>query len=80
MSKESLVIILGIVVFLTPYLGIPSSWKDYTVIGAGFLLIITGYLLRRKAYLNSIDNGNGEKVTDTFVENTKPINFSEVQD
>jgi hypothetical protein len=80
MSKESLVLFFGAVVFLIPHMGIPSLWKDYGLFVSGFLLIIIGYLLRRKAYLRSIDNGNGERSTDTFVENTKPIDFTEAQD
>lgn len=80
MSKESLVLILGAVVFFTPSLGVPNAWKEYLIWGAGFLLIIVGYLLRRAAYLRSIDTGNGERATDTFVENTKPIEFDKIEE
>ena len=80
MSKESLVFIFGVMVFLIPHLGIPGAWKDYSLAAIGIFLIIVGYLLRRKAYLRSIDNGNGERATDTFVENTKPIDFPETED
>lgn len=80
MSKESLTLLLGLVVFITPALGVPSAWKEYIIIGAGLLIIILGYLLRRAAYLRSIDRGNGERATDTFVENTKPIEFDQIQD
>ena len=71
MSKESLVILLGILVFFAPTLGIPDNWKYYIFLGSGFLLMLIGYLLRRAAYLRSIDRGNGESGTDAFVESSK---------
>lgn len=72
MSKESLTVLLGIIVFFTPSLGIPDEWKVYTVTTAGFLLIVIGYLLRRGAYLRRIDKGNGERGTDSFHESDGP--------
>lgn len=71
MSKESLVLLLGIIVFFVPSLGIPSAWKEYVLAGCGVLLVLLGYLLRRAAYLRSIDRGNGERATDAFVESVK---------
>ena len=71
MSRESLVLLLGIVIFFIPSLGIPEEWKVYMLSGSGILLIIIGYLLRRAAYFRSTDDGNGERSTDSFVENSK---------
>lgn len=68
MSKESLVILLGLIVFFTPSLGIPEEYKSYILSVSGIVLMIIGYLLRRAAYLRSIDRGNGEIGTDSFVE------------
>lgn len=68
MSRESIVFILGFIVFLTTFLGIPSGWKEYIFIGCGVLLMILGYSLRRTAFLRSIDMGNGERRSDSFVE------------
>ncbi len=79
MSKESVVLVLGAFVFFTPSLGVPNAWKDYMILGAGLLLMLIGYLLRRAAYLRRIDQGNGERATDTFVENTKPIEFDTLE-
>lgn len=72
MSRESIVLVLGIVVFFTPWLGIPDDWKLYILAAAGVVLIIDGYLLRRAAYLRRIDIGNGERGTDSFVESGTP--------
>lgn len=75
MSRESFVMIIGVVVILLPSFGIPSDWKQYGFIGAGVLLMVLGYSLRRSAYLRTIDHGNGERGTDSFTESsgTKPV-------
>lgn len=72
MSRESLILILGIVVFFTPWLGVPDTWKLYTLSACGAILFVTGYLLRRAAYLRRIDIGNGERGTDSFIESSIP--------
>ncbi len=68
MSRESFVLLLGTVVFFTPWLGVPEAWKLYMISGSGVLLFVVGYLLRRAAYLRRIDMGGGERGTDSFVE------------
>lgn len=70
MTKESLVLLLGIVVFFIPRSGIPEEWQKYILYGAGFLLVVVGYLLRHKAYLRRIERANGERATDSFVESS----------
>lgn len=69
MTKESIVFFLGIVVFIVPHIGVPEVWKTYALATAGIVLIIVGYALRRKAYIRSIENVNGERDTDSFTEN-----------
>ena len=59
MSRESFVLFLGILVFFTPWLGVPELWKAYLISGSGAVLFVVGYLLRRGAYLRKIDIGNG---------------------
>ena len=68
MSRESLILAIGIVVFLAPSLGIPAEWKSYLLLGSGILLMIIGYTLRRREYLRKTDKGNGQRGTDAFVE------------
>lgn len=68
MSRESSVFLLGMLVFLTPFLGVPNDWKEKVFIVSGAFLMVLGYSLRRTAFLHSIDGGNGERKTDTFVE------------
>lgn len=70
MSRESLVLLLGVVIFFAPTLGIPEEWKLYIISGSGLLLIVIGYTLRRSAYLRSIERENGTRETDSFVESS----------
>ncbi len=70
MSKEALIMVIGILVFFTSIAGIPSDWKEYIFKFSGVVLVIVGYILRRAAYLRSIDRGNGERGGDSFVENS----------
>ena len=77
MSREVIVFILGILLLLVPQLGIPDSWKLYFYIVAGVILIVVGYSLRRSAYLRSIDQGNGERSTESYVESTRNIDWPE---
>jgi len=69
MTKESIVFFLGMVVFVVPHIGIPDNWKLYLYALSGIVLMIVGYSLRQKAYIRSIEKENGERDTDSFVEN-----------
>ncbi len=69
MSRESIVFTIGILLLVIPHLGIPENWKTYFFAIAGLLLILIGYSLRRAAYVRSIQQENGERSTDSFVEN-----------
>lgn len=73
MSKESLVFTLGIVVFFTSFLGIPREYKEWIFIASGFLLTVTGYRLRRRAFLASLERETGERRGDAFVESVRSI-------
>ncbi|OGG57823.1 hypothetical protein A2765_03420 [Candidatus Kaiserbacteria bacterium RIFCSPHIGHO2_01_FULL_56_24] len=46
MSKEMTVIALGILVMLSPYLGIPGHWRTLLVVILGAALALIGFLLR----------------------------------
>jgi hypothetical protein len=73
MSKETLVFIIGALVFFSPFSGLPRDYKEWFLILAGILLMIIGYRLRRLAFLRSIDTGNGERRTELFVENNSDV-------
>ena len=73
MSKETLVFLFGIILTILPFLGIPLLWRQYAIFGIGVVLILIGYILRRKVFLERIDQGNGERGTDSFVETTEKL-------
>jgi heme/copper-type cytochrome/quinol oxidase subunit 4 len=73
MTKETLVFIFGILLTIIPFLGLPEEWRYYTVSGIGVLLIFIGYSLRHLVYLSHIDQGNGDRATDSFVETTEKL-------
>lgn len=70
MTQETLVFILGLILFLTPFLGIPADWKFYIYIFAAGSLLLIGYRLRYARFLRSIENDQGERQTDSYVEAT----------
>ena len=72
MSRESLVLITGIIVVALPYLGLPSEWKQYAFVGFGIFLIALGYSLRRSAFFRSIETTPGERRAEAFVEHAAP--------
>lgn len=78
MSKGTFVFFLGILLVLMPYLGLPSTWKQYIYVGLGVILILVGYFIRRSRYLSDIDRGNGERGGETFVETTQNL-FGEIK-
>lgn len=65
MSKEMTVIVLGLVVAATPYLGIPGSWKTVVFVFAGLGLAAAGFLLRGEALSRGSTHNH-------FVENSAP--------
>ncbi len=73
MSKETLVFLFGIFLTVIPFLGVPESWRQYSILGIGVFLIVIGYALRRSVYLSQIDYGNGERGSDSFIETTETL-------
>lgn len=61
MSKESLVFTLGLVAFLTPFLGVPQNAKDWLIGIVGILIMLCGYQLRRQLFLQSLTKGEERK-------------------
>jgi uncharacterized membrane protein len=72
MTKGSIVFLLGILLILIPYLGIPLWWKQIISVALGVLLVSIGYALRRKDYLATIADDH-HLTSDTFVETTPQL-------
>ena len=73
MTKGTFVFLLGMLLVVVPYLGIPTSYKQYIYVGLGVILILVGYAIRRSRYLSDIDRGNGERGGETFIETTQNL-------
>lgn len=73
MRKATLTGLVGLLLVVGPFLGVPEIWKTNGAIVAGVLLILLGYLfIRDRIYLES-DLGNGERGNGSYVETTEPL-------
>ncbi len=73
MRKGTLVFILGMVLVVLPYMGVPLLWKVWCTVGIGATLILVGYAIRREYYFIEIDQGDGTRADETFVETTQNL-------
>ena len=69
MSKEMGVIILGLLVIIIPYLGLPISWRTILLVIVGVGITIIGFLLRGEV----ISKGTAGSEKHHFAEPTKTI-------
>lgn len=69
MSKTTSILVLGLVVAVTPFLGIPISWRNVVFVASGLAITILALSFRNNSisFLNT-ESGHGRK-TDMFVEN-----------
>ncbi|HVX90771.1 MAG TPA: hypothetical protein VHC20_04040 [Candidatus Paceibacterota bacterium] len=44
MSKETTLIIVGVLVVLSPFLGLPESWLSVILPALGAVILVMGYL------------------------------------
>jgi TctA family transporter len=70
MKKENAIILFGLLIFLTQFLGIPGSLKTLCTIFFGLFVAVLGIFVRSD--FKRIASGKG-KHTDAFVENAVPI-------
>jgi hypothetical protein len=49
MSKETSLIVLGLVVATAPYLGVPNSWRTILIVLCGLAIALVGFFLRAEA-------------------------------
>ena len=73
MRKAMFVCLIGFILVILPYLGIPTFLREYILIASGLLLVLFGYMLMRDEILRRSDYGNGERGNDSFVETTEPL-------
>jgi len=70
MSKETWIVVLGIVVAVMPFLGFPGSWKIIIYIVLGLAIAALALLLqfRKSSEVRSSLSESGRR-TDSYVEN-----------
>jgi asparagine N-glycosylation enzyme membrane subunit Stt3 len=68
MSKEVLIILLGLLIALMPYLGFPGSWKNVLSIVIGIAIAGLGFVVRQERIWKEREE-IPERREDSFVEN-----------
>jgi hypothetical protein len=79
MRKDRTIIVLGIIIALTPFLGFPSGFKTFLYVVFGLTIsILTYLLLREQRYIEPQSNGKTfsesipKEVVDKRSQNTSP--------
>ncbi len=71
MTREIVVVLLGVCVLLLPYLGVPQTMRD-TLLGiCGVLIMVLGASLRHARYRRSITHHHGELHGTSFAESAR---------
>ena len=73
MRKATLIGLIGLLLIVLPFLGIPESWQTYGTAASGVLLLLLGYLLIRDRIYTETDMGNGERGNESYVESTQSL-------
>lgn len=70
MSKNTAIIILGFLVAITPFLGLPGSWKTGIFVLTGFIIVCIAFL-QKGGKLSDIESWlvSKKKETDVFAQN-----------
>ncbi len=66
MSRNKIILLLGILLVLMPFLGFPSAWKTFFYSGFGIILIIiaiVGHVRRRSPIITE----RREVITEVYV-------------
>lgn len=68
-SNYKLLMWLGIILVLIPFMGIPQSWKDFALFVVGLILFSIGLYQRNHEKLEKVD----EREENIFVESHSPV-------
>lgn len=71
MTKDLMILGLGVWVILVPFLGFPNSWDTFIFVISGILIIVLVLLLRRDFvnHITSMKRSSSDRKSKTFVEN-----------
>ncbi len=56
MRKDVFLLMLGLLVFITPFFGVPESWKDVMLFVYGFFIVIVAIAYRLNSRKNEIND------------------------
>lgn len=76
MFRETILCIVGFLLILVPFLGIPSMYRQYVLAFLGLLVFVLAYQLRRRAYLRSLEEYGGERKAEMFAEHEPQKNVA----
>lgn len=70
MSKNTAIIILGFIIAVTPFLGLPGSWKTIIFVVSGLVVVLIAFL-QKGGKLSNIESWlvSKKKETDVFAQN-----------
>lgn len=69
MTKRQITLVLGIIVFFVPSLGISEAFKYYIISFLGLVLIIFAFTLKKETIQDEVKKANGH----TFTENNNSL-------
>lgn len=67
MSKEGTLITIGVLVFLTPFLGLPSSWLTWILPVLGVVILVIAQILRKHRAAPQLTHMEAAPVRETMV-------------
>jgi hypothetical protein len=73
MHKATLIGLLGLLLVVLPFLGVPEAWQLYGTVGSGGLLVVLSYLSIRDQIYYESDMGNGERGNESYLETTDSL-------
>ena len=65
MSKEMLVIVLGLLVIVVPSLGLPGSWRGVLLVLTGVAIVSVGFLLRGEVISKGVQGSEKNNFVET---------------
>lgn len=73
MRKDTMLVILGLMIALVPFLGVPSSWKMALIVALGIAVTLTSlslrhYLTRVSERLSQFSKTQEQKSSPVYVE------------
>jgi len=70
MQETKFIGTIGVIVILTPLLGLPSSWKTMVLVLSGVILLLYSLFQYRAMSRKNKTREDDKVVTDTYVENS----------